>query len=163
MTPGMQQHLKKQINFSIKHLNMKTLLLLLLLVPLIGNGQKDTFSFSAMSLTQTVILDTLSWQPKYDTLSVVMLCSDTIKRKNNTTNIFRMEDGGTLEIKGNKNRTAICFWQFGYEVYYNGRFLYYLNSKKKIMIDRIVVWITKPRYVQADHHYFLMDEPKKAF
>jgi hypothetical protein len=130
---------------------MKTLLLLLMIVPLSMKGQT------------------------YDTSKVIMLVCDTtlitqIEGSNFNTNYY------SLNINGNKtpvNRVAFVWWQFGYSVRElhntsegvmdaggvicvdgSGKqipcytdywlHLYYLDENKKPLPTTIVVWDTKP-------------------
>ena len=137
---------------------MKHILLSLMLIPVIGWGQKkDSSSSSAFSIYGTTSVPGVGIGNAIDfyiqdTMPVLMLVCDTGKKSNNyTAYIAVINDNGKEEILGQCNGCVpYVWWMFGYSVStitMRAALLpsIYLDEKKKPLSKSLVVWISKNR------------------
>lgn len=133
---------------------MKTIIILLFLVPLFCQGQKDTTTAQSLTTNNSLLTTwtTISYT-RQDTTRCIMLICDTAGTF--IQNFGMPNDNG---INGNGywlQRTVkrmyyepFVYWQFGYEVhewsnYFGSGKRYYLDENKLPMKKSIMVWQVK--------------------
>ncbi len=124
---------------------MKTLILILLMVPLFGLSQTSPHNEKSTAGNSLINSDNSS----LDTIPVLILVSDTSRIKSNSeVIIYEGIENGRPKYQRQKTYFGnnSCYYIRGFEVlrkYYDGfapDFLKYLDSEKKPLKPGIVVW-----------------------